>query len=1079
MPYTTRSFSATPGNLRRLAAANVLGWLILCGLSSAALAEDAPPAAPTGTKEYFTQQPAGTALVIRMDAFETEFESRVFDPKDVLLRASGLPAQRLGAVYQFIEAPSKTRNLRIEVTLGHGTDRSKLDMQVIRFEPGGPDKSMLMKAYRLLSAGLDLEPSTRPEAWTIKVIALTQAAYVFDQLGMQEMQLWSEYYAYHIALTILNDPLTAAEGAQKIYAAATRSRLNELALAALQMEGSATVAQVHSKNMPTAKALFQRAQDLFQQTAELAGKMDFQHERARAIYHSGLAFEEAADTGKAFAQFDQAVGVASSCGDTALANQIRQHAAELHESLGDNAEAIALMRQISAEVPVQSAAAEPEQKEADAGQEGDRANQEMVTYLVEQGRLLEKTYRHAQAAEVLRQALELNQKSASPTLSGPVILLLAKALYGAGRMDEALQYLQEATKKTPSFGHEGVLYEAYGILASIKRGRGDFAAMSAARKHQEMFSTTPGAHAALLFESGLDDLASSGIGSASARSLLRQSEKEAQESGAKTIQQLALLQLCAVGELVPGAGSSCTGEAAQAAKADLEATGLPVPRLQARLLWSQILRRDGQLSRAQDELDQLIGEMRFFRSYLPGVLGAWYWQNHDFVFNSFMESMLEQLGPRVGSDRGNAAAMRSLAAIDRLTRYAREQAQPAAAAVPPSARPELERLRSLIAAREAAKSQKDAAPLARDILQNLRQSLNQMANAEESSASLGRGLNRLADNEALLTYYFTANRVYAWIGRNNGLELVQIPWSENQSEELTRVTDGLRLGSVKSGPPTEFAAMMDHLGQTLLAPVARLLPETIYFFPSGRMEGFPLDALRWDGSFLASRHTVINLLSLDGPESHSPRVEHDDLQHFFLAGNQQQSAGDFGLLKPPSAELKEIADLFVGPGLHIVQGAALQWDEFQDKRFTQAGLIHLAVPGIIDLRNPEKSRLLLSGNTTDPGHEFLLPQDIAAKKLKAALVVLSSIDFSGTNPSAFDHNTRFIGEFLNSGAGAVVASLWKAGDTHAAQFMRRFYQQLKTMPDVSQALSATKRSYLAENEMGGDGTWAAFQLFID
>jgi CHAT domain-containing protein/tetratricopeptide (TPR) repeat protein len=1055
----------------------MLGWLILLslllwGFTPLVFAEDA-----IQSKEYFTQQPADTPVVIRLDAFETEFESRIFDPKNILLRASGVPAQRLAVLYQLIEAVDRPRQLRIEVAMGRSTSRSRFNMQVIRFEPGGPDKSALIQAYRLLSFGLELESSRRIDAWTMKVIALKQAANIFDELGMQELQLWSEFHAHHYLLLVLNDPMTAAEGAGEIHAAASRSSLNDLALAALQLEGSALVAQTTGKDERSAADLFAKAQALFQQAADLAVRLDFRHERARAIYHSGLAYQDAGNNSEAFAQFDLAVGVATDNGDTALANQIRQHAAELHESLGDNAEAIALMQQISVETPVENPAAETEAEGGDAKEGDGRAEREMVTYLFEQGRLLEKTYRHTEAAEVLRQALELNQKSPAPALSGPVALLLAKALYGAGQMDAALQHLQDAIKKTPAFRHEQELAEAYGVLAAIQRGRGDFAAMSAARARQDMFVTEPRARAAYTFESALDDLAANGAGSPDARALLRQSEKQASESGARTIQELASLQLCALGKPTSGADTPCTGERAQNALAFVQSTGLPGPTQQARLWWSQILHRDGHLTRAIAELDRLIEDMRFFQSYLPGVLGAWYWQNHEAVFSAYMEWTLEQTGPVSAGAGPKIIDTSSLAALDRLTRLAGDQTK-AAGMTPDDAadEAELKRLRSLIAARETAASAAEEAALAGEILPLLRHSRQMMGDSGAASDDLTRQIERLADDEALLTYYFAANRVYAWVGRNDRLQLVQIPWSANQAEELTRNVEGLRRGAANGGE-VDLSATMDRWGQTLLAPVAKLLPQTIYFVPSGLMEGFPLDALRWNGHFLAARHQVINLLSLDALGARDAAVGNDALQRFFLAGNRQEGAGDFAQLQPPSAELGAITELFVGPGLHIVQGAALQWEEFQDERFTGAGVVHLAMPGIIDLRNPQQSRLLMSDNTENPEHEFLLPNDIRPDSLSADLVVLSACEFTGTSQSAFDHTTPFIAQFLQAARGAVLASLWQVGDLQAAQFMQRFYHQLMTHPDAGEALSATKRSYLAGNETSGHGTWAAFQLF--
>ena len=277
----------------------VVGLLIcflLISLSSDTFAQDDYFGSAGGIKEYFTEQPASTILVIRLDAFESEFESRIYDPKKIQIKASGLPSLRLGALYQLIEYIDTARQLRIEVTPGRSTDRSKLDMQVIRFQQSGPDKTIQIQAYRLLSSGLELEASSRREAWTMKVINLTHAASTFDELGMQEMKLWSQFYAYHLLLLKLNDPLTAAEGAREINIAARRSRLNELVLASLQLEGSAIAAQLRASATPTANAVFDQAQSLFQQAAELAAQLDLQHQHAVAIYHSGFTFEDVGQT---------------------------------------------------------------------------------------------------------------------------------------------------------------------------------------------------------------------------------------------------------------------------------------------------------------------------------------------------------------------------------------------------------------------------------------------------------------------------------------------------------------------------------------------------------------------------------------------------------------------------------------------------------------------------------------------------------------------------------------------------------------------------------------------------------------
>jgi CHAT domain-containing protein len=224
---------------------------------------------------------------------------------------------------------------------------------------------------------------------------------------------------------------------------------------------------------------------------------------------------------------------------------------------------------------------------------------------------------------------------------------------------------------------------------------------------------------------------------------------------------------------------------------------------------------------------------------------------------------------------------------------------------------------------------------------------------------------------------------------------------------------------------------------------------------------------------------VINLQSLKGLGADDPVISTDAQENVFLAGNQLAGAGSFDVFIPAPEEIRQVASFFIGPGLHMIQGSALQWDEFQDPRFSQAGLVHLAMPGIIDLRNPARSRLLLSDNIAENEHITLNPQDMADKNLAAELVVLSNIDFTGSSTTAFDLNTRFVAEFMQAGARSVIISLWPVGDAQAARFMTTFYQALVSGSSEGNALYQTKRKFIEESGSNDAGVWASFQLFLD
>ncbi len=1073
----------TIGSLARLRTAwrwpLIFCCILLAWITSPGHAAETAVGADSRTREFFNRQEAGVALVIQLDPYESEFESRILGPGNQLLKASSVAANRLGPVIQFIDPVEKPRELSIVLTMGRGTGRSRVDMRLIKFDLDGPDSSILLQAYRLLSHGLELEKKIHADTWTMKVASLRQAANYFDHLGMLEMQLWSEFYSSYYLLTILNDATSAAEDASDIKAAASRSNFKTLQLAATQLEASAVLALASGSSGKTSAQKFEKVQALFSQAAELAQTLDLQHEITYATYQSGMAYEAAQQAIRAQAQFKAALSLATASGDREYANQIRKHTAELLESQGNNPAAIALMQQISSGVPSESpvkpaepAAGPKEEKEAEEPpqQSEVRANKEMTSYLFEQGRLQEKTFRHLEAVATLRQAQALNQKSPSVAFTGPVALMLGKALYGSGQPDTALQQLQQGIERTPAAQFRNQLEEAHGLIATIQRERGDFVAMTAARDAQDKFISGAPARAAFVYAQALDELARAGTGSSSGRALLQQSASLARASGPASVQHLAVLELCTLN------AQSCSIEDAHQALASLQASALPEAAFEARWLWIRILRRTGQGGQAQPELERLINDMRFYQAYLPGVLGAWYWNTREAVFDTAMQLVLAQPGVTAVDRSPESTAVRSLAALSRLSEFEQPQLKQT------SDDAKINQLRSLFAERADARSSEAMTKIdqeAKGLLQQLRPRQDDTATSLSSmSQSLARQLAQLDSNTVLLSYYLAADKAYIWAGDQQGLRLLDMPWSQALSAQLSRTLEGLRFDSA-SGKNSGFTATMDELGQTLLAPVARYLKPSVYFFPVGRMEGIPLDALRWNGSFIADRHEVFNLISLDSLDAQHPQLAPQATQQFFLAGNQLANAGAFDVVKPPSAELRSVADLFTGPGLHMVQGSALQWDEFQDDNFTQSGLLHLAMPCVIDLRNPDESRLLMSDNSEETGRDFLLPQDIVGKHVQAGLVVLSACDFAGSSKTAFDRNTRFTAEFLQAGAGTVIASLWSVGDQQAAEFWQRFYRTLLSTPDIADALAATKRSYFEENGPQDSTAWAAFQLFID
>ena len=200
--------------------------------------------------------------------------------------------------------------------------------------------------------------------------------------------------------------------------------------------------------------------------------------------------------------------------------------------------------------------------------------------------------------------------------------------------------------------------------------------------------------------------------------------------------------------------------------------------------------------------------------------------------------------------------------------------------------------------------------------------------------------------------------------------------------------------------------------------------------------------------------------------------------HVFLAGDPRRERDPFSLEVVISPEVAAVTGAVVGPGLHVVQGLALQKDEFLDDRFTGAALIHLAAPGRLELTSPDRSYLTLSGGTGISPENTLSPAEVRAFDLAASLVVLSRTVAVGECGSAVCSRMPMVAEFLDAGAASVLVSLWPVAEADAASFATDFYRHIGQEPDIESAFAVTRQSRIASGAATNLESWAGFQLFI-
>ncbi len=1003
--------------------------------------------------EYMIYQYPGVSLVVKIEAPGVSFESRIYGPEDALLKSSGIPSGRIGALYQFVEAVDTPRQLMIKVSPDRRVDRSVIGLELIQLPDRDRNSAALARAYRLLSYGAELVHSNDTTTWAMKTYTLQNAASAFAGMGWEEMRLWSEFHAAHLILHKLNDELTAMELAGEIQQAARRAGFEAIELAALVLEGDALMLAGEKSSGPMAAARFEQLHPVLDHVVILAQALGLESEQAYALYNDGLAYQNQNQPGAAINQFQKALDVSLTAGNPDLVNEIRSTAAAAYESMGSPADAINLLEEIGSDL------------ENDAGQE-------LTDTLFEKGRILNDNFRYREAASELGQALDI-QRSGSKGAGawGPIGLALAWSHYSMGDPEQAADLILESVPRTPQSQNMDALVQAYSGLASIYRAREDFSQMDLYREKQGVLARSDQQHVDFMFESAMDAWSREGPQSRAAREKLARVRTESAGRGSGLSGQRAELYLCLLNIEQGGRGACSAGDVSNSHEA-LRNSGLPRLALDSDFVMAQILRREGREREAHDVMEGLINEIFVLRNALPGVLGAWFWQTKDAIFSEYMAITLSRSGAQAGKPVDGKSTLLALNHIRMVE--SSEQAQ----------RSDLtntsgdDAIRSLLARREAAAADGTAgealAAQANRALKNIAGTID-TASSGLSPASLDKVMARLSADETLLTYYLDDSSDYVIVGTRRAVSLLKLSGSSPVSVRLLDLR-----AQIQAGTAEDFWVLpeLERIGKVLIGPVSDYLANRVYLLPGGALNGFPFNALRLNGRFLAEDHEVINVANLSDSTAFQPVLQQNYSEQVFLAGNPQTSQELFSYDVQISPEISAVTDRFVGPGLQVVQGVALSADEFRDRRFVRAGLIHLAMPGILDLGNPDRSRLLLSGTGMEFGMEVLTPPDIRSLDFQAGLAVLSHTDAVGASPSSFDSRIGFVADFLEAGVSSVVASLWVDADYDPTGFVNEFYTHLEATGDVTKALSLTRMNYLRSQDDTNFRSWAGFQLFI-
>lgn len=203
-------------------------------------------------------------------------------------------------------------------------------------------------------------------------------------------------------------------------------------------------------------------------------------------------------------------------------------------------------------------------------------------------------------------------------------------------------------------------------------------------------------------------------------------------------------------------------------------------------------------------------------------------------------------------------------------------------------------------------------------------------------------------------------------------------------------------------------------------------------------------------------------------------LEYDDNTLSAIEGPEAQSAyGLRGTGKLPFADDEILAVAGLLNGACWLNERATRSNFLQNAG--KYGILHLAMHGFVDNRDPLRSRLLFSKSAADDD-PFVYASDLYNLQLSAGLAVLSACQ-SGTGSWQHGEGVMSLARaFAFAGCPSLVMSLWNVSDRPSAELMVAFYRHLEAGKTKDEALRAAKLEYLQSttSEYAKPVYWAGF-----